>query len=186
MFLLFSLFYTYHSFSNSFSRLTKQSYFYPSYDSYNYDTKWEKTQTIYYYISQARWCNRKHISFHVILPNKCILRKIEIQDYLANSFLFCFTQYLLFIMIDDTTRCDMYILILLYSGCTGYLTNLSHSLFYLLNMGVEHLIMRVDIKAAEVCSLRPIYYFIFRMLLTSDDSEAFFGWRWRWRWWWWW
>jgi hypothetical protein len=42
-------------------------------------------------------------------------------------------------------------------------------------MGVEHLIMRIDIKAAEVCFLRPIYYFISRMRLTSDDGEKFFS-----------
>jgi len=42
-------------------------------------------------------------------------------------------------------------------------------------MGVEHLITRIDIKAAEVCFLRPIYYFILGMLLTSDDGETFFS-----------
>ncbi len=52
--------------------------------------------------------------------------------------------------------------------------SLSHSLLRLLNMGVVYLIMRIDIKAAEVCFLRPIYYFIFEMLLTSDDGETFF------------
>ncbi len=53
--------------------------------------------------------------------------------------------------------------------------SLSHFLLCLLNMGVEYLIMRIDIKAAEVCFLRPIYYFIFKMLLTSDDNETFFS-----------
>ncbi len=30
----------------------------------------------------------------------------------------------------------------------------------LLNIGVEYLIIRIDIKAAEVCFSRPIYYLI--------------------------
>jgi hypothetical protein len=41
-------------------------------------------------------------------------------------------------------------------------------------MGVEHLIIRIDIEVAEVCFLRPIYYFIFRIVLTSEDGENFF------------
>ena len=183
LFLLFSLFYIYHSFSNSFSRLTKQSYYYPSYDSYNYDSKWEKTQTIYYYISQAKWCNRKHISIHVILPNKCIVRKIETQDYLINSFfiLLCPIPTVYYDRWYYPLR-YVYTYIIIF-GMYRLLNESVAFSFLSLKYGRRALDYLSRYKAAEVCSLRPIYYFIFRMLLTSDDSEAFFGWRW---WWWWW
>jgi len=100
-----------------------------------------------------------------------MLGKIETKDYFTNSF--SLYKYLLFIMIIVTTRSDVYVLTLLYSRCTGYLMSLSHSRKY----GRRALDCKNRYKSGggSMFLETDLLLYIFGMLLTSGDGEAFFS-----------